>query len=500
MPMKVVPPVLTADRRAVSKHDIGPISVMSGCMTKKTRSFNRWKQRWWQLMDNGFLFYFKDDNHLKILGEIDIARTCYDVRLGSEKCHTLFPRAAPSCCCISFAVLKRTYYVYTPTAGEADKWYQALSSMSRIINRKIVAGVERRRAPEPPCPSRPPSCPPNYQVRITRVRTHKGRFDSCEDITKIEYVRKDRSSSNLSSLSGRAMAMSMPDYLHKIDDDSVSLAEDVSLDSRLWLDGSPPAQGQVHPQSSSSMNEASWTTPTNMDRQISYSPKHPPMENHENTEDQCPTNPSNRSDSIEILSYSPSAAPEPLARSKILSKSVTCLGIDSDPLARPVPKPRKGKALMNRAVTETQMTAPTDSTSLQNLTPIRPRKYSEPPVSPRKPPRVSEGQLPTSMRLRNNSAPSSESRSKKQLQKKRNKRSRIFSPPSTPPPPPCPLADETRPMLFPLLPPPLSPQPRPRMDSGPPTFVPMLPKPARYRDSGPPNFIPPPPVEEDNSL
>ena len=97
MPVKVVPPVVLEEKPSSGKPDIGPLTVMSGFMTKKTRSLNRWRQRWWQLMDNGYLFYFKTDSRMKVLGEIDIARTCYDVRLGSDKCTRInFPRAAPS--------------------------------------------------------------------------------------------------------------------------------------------------------------------------------------------------------------------------------------------------------------------------------------------------------------------------------------------------------------------------------------------------------------------
>ena len=110
MPVKVVPPVVMDEMPSpAGKPDIGPLTIMSGFMTKKARSLNRWKQRWWQLMDDGYLFYFKSDSRMKkVLGQIDIARTCYDVRLGSDQCRVNFPRAAPNCCCISFAVLKRT--------------------------------------------------------------------------------------------------------------------------------------------------------------------------------------------------------------------------------------------------------------------------------------------------------------------------------------------------------------------------------------------------------
>ena len=357
--------------------------------------------------------------------------------------------------------------------------------------------MERRKAPEPPCPSRPPSCPPNYQVRVTRVRTQKGLFDSCEDITKIEYVRKADSISNLSSLSGRGMAKSVPDYLNKIDDDAVSLGENASLDSRLWLDGSPPAHSQIYPQNEDSpimMNEPSWSSPT--EGKISRKPS---QENGEpqNTPPPC----------------SPSPRPKPLARSKVLSQSVSCLATEPvyDTL-RPVPKPRTGKAITKRmrAATETDMTAvapmPEDFSPSLEL-PARPRNNSESAIHV-KPRILSEGQAPESdvpIRPRNNSMPCTQQQVTKMRQKKhsggrKRTRSRKLSPPSTPPPPPLPLMGGTKSaVLFPLLPPsPPSSPPLPRRDSGPPTFVPLPPRLANHRDSGPPSFIPtPPPVVEE---
>lgn len=511
MPVKVVPPVLLSNRQISSKQEIGPLVLMSGFMTKKTRSLNRWKQRWWQLLDNGFLFYFKNDDRVKILGQIDIARTCFDVRLGSDKCRVSFPRAAPSCCCISFAVLKRAYYVYTPTAGEAEKWYQSIFNMSRVINMKVIAGVEHRKAPEPPAPSRSPSCPPNYQVRITRVRTHlkgSGLSGSCEDITRIEYVRTD---SRLSTSSKKAMAISVPDYLDKIGDDSLSIEDDVSLDSRLWLDGSPPAQtqsAQVHPHNSLSITDTSWTIPT----RVTSSPtavqmKCPtvvmrgrssvesPREHHlslpanvsfnfECREDQDEVEDkktfSHHFESVaDILCHSPSKGSQSLASSKEL-----CLDTQPGNQPRPVPKPRRGKALAKLTATETCAAAQ------QNPVPsLRSSQLSSPPL-PRRP--------------RNNSEPSSI------LSQKKNSRNlpayvhprrgiglrshaKKRSPPSSPPPPPLPLRD-VKPSLTPSH---TCPPLRPRRDSGPPTFVPTLPRQQNYSDSGPPKFVPaPPPIEE----
>ena len=215
MPMrravKIVPPVIM-DESVQLRPDIGPIVVMSGFLTKRTRTLNRWRQRWWQLLDNGVLLYFKNDDRIKLLGEIDIARTCYDVRLGAKKCGVSFPRVAPSCCCISFAVLKRTYYVYAPTADEANRWAESITKASRVLNRKLVAGVQHRRAPEPPGPPRPPSCPPNF--RINRLHLHTQAFSISDSMEELENERLYENGAHLAHT--RKMASSVPDFLDRM--------------------------------------------------------------------------------------------------------------------------------------------------------------------------------------------------------------------------------------------------------------------------------------------
>ena len=527
MPVKVVPPVLMAEKKSPSKHDIGPITVMSGFMTKKTRSFNRWKQRWWQLMDNGLLCYYKNDDHLKLLGQIDIARTCYDVRLGSDKCNVEFPRAAPSCCCISFTVLKRTYHLYTPTPGEAQKWYQAISTISRIINRKVIAGVERRKAPEPPCPSRPPSCPPDCQVRVTRVRACNGISDSCESITRIEYVKKKSPRAvKLSSLACRGRAISVPDCLDKIEDhELLSPLGDGTLDSRLWLDGSPPVQAQIHPQGQPTATGGSWLSPISSPAaadHFPYSSSRPHSPHHQQQRSERHRSLSSSGKFREdrrgsgakprrcvgsvgnITSCSPGRRPppppKPLARSKLLSRSMDCLITNAQPITlpppppprRPVPKPRRGKArtsadaqTLSQAALELEPASTADvvvvspSHSLLPTSPIRPRNNSEPAKKPRRSQPKSdveeeekEGASRSQMRPRNNSEPSKRHRrstGEQKLATTRSKKSssrrrgRIFSPPSTPPPAPPPLP------LVQLPLPPTPPQPAQPNSDGPPT-------------------------------
>lgn len=480
MPVKVVPPVLMMQQSLSTQQPIGPLTIMSGFMTKKARTLNRWKQRWWQLLDNGFLFYFKSDKRLKILGQIDIARTCYDVRFGSEKCRMVFPRAAPSCCCISFSVLKRDYYVYTPTAGEAEKWAQSLSSMSRVINRKVFAGVERRKAPDPPGgPCRPPSCPPDCEVKMTRVRAHRGLgvYDSCEDFTRIEYVKM----TNTNLISQRAMAMSVPDCLDKIEDDCFSLEEERSLDSRLWLDGSPPIpqSGQVHPQESPSVADVSWGTPPThaeqeaatavVTRTAHSSTTSPRKERHLSLPANATMHFDNHNTQIEEDSseelhiFLPSDAgpcspsEDTLSSSKGLYQSLSDLlpnssvtGPSSE--ARPIPMPRRARTQTNPVVNEPEEASAENPMSYPLLLSMRPRNFSEPP--PIRPRKNSGGKNLSPHHHRNKGS---------------GRRSRRLSPPSTPPPPPP----------FQVV-----------KDNGPPSFIPTLPKP------GPPHFVPPPPPKE----
>lgn len=469
MPVKVVPPVLITKQSLTTKQQIGPITIMSGFMTKKGRTLNRWKQRWWQLLDNGYLFYFKSDDRHKILGQIDIARTCYDVRLGSEKCRVAFPRAAPSCCCISFAVLKRNYYMYTPTAKEAEKWAQALSSTSQVINRRVFAGVERRKAPDPPGPYRFPSCPPPRQVKMTRVKDGNGiaKSDSYDDFKRIKHSR-----SNTNLVSQRVMAMSVPDYLNKIVDDNVSLSgETGSLGSRLWLDGSPPPPARsslIHPHDEPPTAEISWGSPTTN----RASPPNTPTEIRSSKsplppkEDQViefdPLNDQQRLDSTTSQDQqkdtqcdsegtecynSPGGGNTSHTSKRILSKgrSISLDDLHSSEFliqVKPVPKPRKPRSLTKPAEdVKVVVTQSSLQPEVLDVPEMRPRNNSEPPPIRRR--KCSTGTVPK----------------KSHRSSKGRRRSRRLSPPSTPPPPPPPIVNGELP-----------------------------PKPA-----GPPKFVPPPP-------
>lgn len=248
---KEVPPVVIVDKFNGMKPNIGPLVVMSGFLTRKNRTFNRWKQRWWQLHDNGMLFYYKNDNRGKLLGQIDVAHTCYDVKIGRENCNIPFPRVAPSCCCFSFTVLKRSYYLYAPTAAEARKWAESLRAASRVLNRRVVAGVERRKAPDPPGPLRPPSCPPNMRINRNSIHAHKlSVSESMDDSYEMSLQLPNAVGPRLKARS--KLASSMPDLLDRAGYSPSPIAMGRNPNDRLWLDGSPypvtsTTFGQVFP-------------------------------------------------------------------------------------------------------------------------------------------------------------------------------------------------------------------------------------------------------------
>jgi len=218
MSNKIGQTVVAAADKPAGKVKLGPRVLMSGYMTKKTRAVNTWKQRCWQLKDDGILLYYKPEDPLKrVCGEIDVGNTCYNVKMGSDT-QIKFPGAVPSCCCFSFAVLKRVYYVYTPTPGEASSWVSAISGVSRVINRKIVAGMERRKAPEYPGGS--------TDFRITRVKVKDDSLDSTgtyQDISRVQYLPLERN--KLALELKRKYVASMPDNLDKvgIEEDATSI-------------------------------------------------------------------------------------------------------------------------------------------------------------------------------------------------------------------------------------------------------------------------------------
>ncbi len=238
---KVVPPVVIADK--ATKPIMGPLVVMSGFLTKRNRKLNRWRQRWWQLLDSGILIYYNSDDRAKQLGQIDIAHSCYDVKLGRENCPGVsFPRVAPSCCCLSFTVLKRSYHLYAPTAAEAMKWAETIKKASRVLNRRVVAGVERRKAPDPPGPPRPPSCPPNMRINRNFIYSRAETF-SVSDVLEdsLDMSLQFSGGRSIFATSGMKMASSMPDLLDRVgySPSPPPSGTKRNPNDRLWLDGSP---------------------------------------------------------------------------------------------------------------------------------------------------------------------------------------------------------------------------------------------------------------------
>ena len=285
MPVKkVVPPVVVGERPATTKiaKPSGPLVLMAGFLTKRNRRLNRWRQRWWKLMDNGMLLYYSSDDCSKQLGQIDIARSCYEVKFGSENCRVTFPRVAPSCCCFSFTVLKRSYYLYAPTAAEAKKWAEVIGSTSKVLNRMVVAGVQRRKAPAPPGPVRPPSCPPN--MRINRNSVSKHTFSMSQSLDDSVELSLELSRTRPRLAAQRKMASSVPDYLDRVGLYSPSSTEGACAgnpNDRLWLDGSPqqvPTStfGQTFPSPRESYSEAILSSTESQELILEVSPMSSP--------------------------------------------------------------------------------------------------------------------------------------------------------------------------------------------------------------------------------
>lgn len=126
-----------------------PTILCAGYLTKRTSNMVRWKRRWWELHENGLLLYFASEKRLKLLGEVDIVRSCYDVRLGAERCLVSFPRLVSQDCCFAFAIVKRTYYVFAPTAAEARRWTQHIANTSASLSRRQLLTQSPPRALSP---------------------------------------------------------------------------------------------------------------------------------------------------------------------------------------------------------------------------------------------------------------------------------------------------------------------------------------------------------------
>ncbi len=250
-PKQILPVEMVEGSFEQSKLSIGPIVVMSGYLTKKARSMNRWLHRWFQLLDNGILQYYQNDKKIKLLGEIDIGRTCYDVHQGAKNCGISFPSVAPRCCCFYFTVLKRTYYMYAPTAIEAKKWYESIHSASNVLNRRVVAGVQRRKAPEAPGKQNRQqrrSLPLQYRISMTPwdMKGKQKHCTSLQDVHRIKVNTSENTCDNIvpvsNDMSTFTRAASVPDFLDRIGTVSPLLSPNFDLIAPPW---SPPFMPSV---------------------------------------------------------------------------------------------------------------------------------------------------------------------------------------------------------------------------------------------------------------
>ena len=156
-----------------------PRILVSGYLTKRTKNFKSWKKRWWQLSTDGMLLYFKNESRCKVLREINIAGTCYDVCLGADKVKVSFPTTIPPNCCFSFSILKRTYYVYAATETEAKRWTECIAHVSGVLRRKrevqYKASFQIRRDAQPPLRG-------NADVTVRRIDKQSNRHSYTDSI------------------------------------------------------------------------------------------------------------------------------------------------------------------------------------------------------------------------------------------------------------------------------------------------------------------------------
>ena len=54
-----------------------PLILMSGFLTKRTKTMSRWKKRWWQLLGDGSLLYFKGEARVRVLGRLALRALAY---------------------------------------------------------------------------------------------------------------------------------------------------------------------------------------------------------------------------------------------------------------------------------------------------------------------------------------------------------------------------------------------------------------------------------------
>lgn len=163
-----------------------PRILVSGYLTKRTKNFKSWKKRWWQLSTDGMLLYFKNESRCKLLGEIDIGGSCYDVNHGADKIKVSFPATIPPNCCFSFSVLKRTYYLYAAAESEAKRWTECIAHVSGVLRRKreLHYKASLRRDTQPPM--RDPS-----DVRASKTERPQNRHSYTDSVQTDSQEEED---------------------------------------------------------------------------------------------------------------------------------------------------------------------------------------------------------------------------------------------------------------------------------------------------------------------
>ena len=213
---------------ATNKQNPESVVLVSGYLTKRTRSVLPWKRRWWQLIGNGTLIYFKKADRHKMLGEMDIAHSCYDVLLGAELCPISFPRSISPQSCFSFATLKRTYYMYAPPPSEAKRWVESLTSVSYLLNcnrprelsidSSVSMATEAKDRFAPP----PSVSAPSPKAPVVVITSQSSSSPEEEEASPTIY--------SLSQI------LNHPSYHHSVPD---LRFDEASHNPGLWLDGSP---------------------------------------------------------------------------------------------------------------------------------------------------------------------------------------------------------------------------------------------------------------------
>ena len=199
-----------------------------------------------------FYVFLQQYTHMYPPPSADITKTCYDVRLGAEHCRVPFPRAVSSGCCFAFSVLKRTYYVYSPTAAEAKRWVESITSVSAILNRRQAA-FESSMPPLTSLPSSERKMKPNRRYRAAGTMAEEPRpgpeasaraskHYRVAEAAESQYTSEPEEKPNdLLVFTQKPAHYKRPTHDNSESKSPIQYKRSVP-DSKLWLDGSPSPQ------------------------------------------------------------------------------------------------------------------------------------------------------------------------------------------------------------------------------------------------------------------